>query len=85
VISAVSTFLNPDQRTNSHRKAKTLYDGIADRAKALYEVDLQLRNKSVEDLCTEYERLLKERDEAGKNSPRLPMRHLNRAIEELTV
>ena len=82
VISAVSTFLNPDQRTTSHQKSKVLYTGIAERAKALYEVDLELREQKPDDLCETYEKLLKEMDETRKNSPRVPMRHFKRIEKE---
>jgi hypothetical protein len=82
VISAVSTFLNPDQRTTAHQKSKTLYQGIADRAKALYEVDLQLREKSPDELCDEYEQLMNEMIETRKSSPRVPMRHFRRIEKE---
>lgn len=82
VISAVSTFLNPDQRTSSHQKSKTIYQGIADRAKALYQVDLQLREQTVEDLCETYEQLMDEMIETRKNSPRVPMRHFKRIEKE---
>ena len=82
VLSAVSTFLNPDQRTNAHMTAKALYGKIAHGAITLFNVNLTLRKNPVDKLCDTYERLVNEYNEAEKNSPRLPNRHANRAKKD---
>lgn len=82
VFSAVSTFLNPDRRKESHYKAFTLYRGIAARARALDEVDSVIRKKDLEYLCETYEQLLKEMDEARKGSPMVASRYFKRDEDE---
>lgn len=82
IISALSTFLNPDQRTNLHHKAYTHYLGLSGRAKAFYSIDLKLRKKTIEELCLVYQDLAKELEELRNSSPRLPIRHIDRAIKD---
>lgn len=75
VISSVSTFLNPDQRTNRYYKAKARYQGLADRARLFSTVDMELKMESVDELCKKYQELEKEMEKLRTSSPRIARRY----------
>jgi hypothetical protein len=85
ITSSMSTFLNPDQKTNAHFKAKNLYEGLADRAAMLYFVDFKLKKINQEQGYETYYQLIKERDRARKVSPRVPMKYMRRACKECLI
>lgn len=79
VVSALATFLNPEQRSASHYKSGTSFRVLANKAQVLVDIEMALRNKPVSDLADELKKLTDERDELMGNSPRVPHRHRVRA------
>jgi hypothetical protein len=75
VISAVSTFLNSEQRSIAHHKAGTSFRVLSNRAQLLVDIDLKLRQKSDEELADQLKELSDERDGLLKSSPRVSNRH----------
>jgi hypothetical protein len=81
---AISTFLNPNRRSQDHYNAATGFLGISNKALFLYEVESIMGNKKNEcaTLLTELFEATKDADELTKKSPRIPPREWNRAKNE---
>jgi SMODS and SLOG-associating 2TM effector domain family 4 len=77
-LTALLTFLNPQQRSNTHHTAAARFNAIRNDTRILREVDLigeQISNDAVERLKT----LSKSRDELNLSSPQIPRFAFNRA------
>jgi hypothetical protein len=77
-LSAVSTFLNPSERAQSHHQAGAKHNSIRNRARMLREIDL-LSGQPVGELVATVKTLSQERDELNLSSPQIPRRAFNRA------
>jgi hypothetical protein len=82
ITSSVATFLNPEQTTNAHFKAKLAYQTIADKAYLLYRVDYGYKDKPISEICEPFSQLIKEKDDVRKISPRIPIKYLRQAHKE---
>lgn len=71
ILSALITFLNPNDRASQHLDAGNRYNAIRNRARILYEID-SLATLSEEDLVKELKALSDERDNLNLASPQIP-------------
>lgn len=72
VFSSIATFLNSEQKANSHTKAKFAYREIGDKARILKKMDLPLARIPSEEICEECNKLVERLNATTKESPRLP-------------
>ena len=82
IVSAVSTFLNPEEKSSSHYEAGNNFRVLANKAEVLIDIDLVLRQKSCEELAESLKQLTNERDELVKKSPRVPNRFHKLALKD---
>jgi dihydrodipicolinate synthase/N-acetylneuraminate lyase len=82
-LIALSTFLNPNRRSQEHYTAATSFLSISNKALFIYEVESIMGHKTNEKLMTELSELTKNRDELTKASPRIPPMEWEKAKREL--
>lgn len=70
-LTAITTFLNPNERSNCHRNAGNDYNSIRNKARIFYDVD-SLIEESDQELVKQLKELTKKRDELNQNSPQVP-------------
>ena len=83
-LASVSTFLNPQERSENFRKAGAKYGSLRNRARIYREVTL-LTDKTPDEKESMLLELAKERDELNESSPQIPTRAFKKArkgIEE---
>ena len=78
-ITAISTFLNPNQHSLNHYTAGTNYIVVPNHARSFYQISSALRQKPDEEIIKEFYDLAAQRDELNKNSPRIPEWALSKA------
>ena len=76
-LSGILTFLNPQDRSYSHRRAADQYLALKNRALLLLNVDLKLLDES--QASRQIEALSRERDALNHLSPSIPARAYRRA------
>lgn len=70
-LTAVSTFLNPNERANCHQNAGNKYTSLRNKARIFYQIDCSGEN-SIEELKERLTELANLRDELNENSPQIP-------------
>jgi len=70
-LTAVTTFLNPNEKANSHQKAGNNYNSLRNIARIFCEIDC-CREDSDQELTRQLKELAKQRDELNQNSPQIP-------------
>ncbi len=70
-LTAVTTFLNPNEKANSHRNAGNKYNSLRNKARIFYEID-SYREDSDQEATKQLKELAKQRDELTHNSPQIP-------------
>ena len=83
-LTAVTTFLNPNEKANSHRNAGNKYNSLRNKARVFFEIDC-CGGSSYEELIKQLKELVKQRDGLNQNSPQIPIRAYKKArkgIEE---
>jgi hypothetical protein len=69
-LSAVSTFINPNEKANIHHSAGNRYNSLKNRARIFSEIDMNLDTD--ENLLKKFRSLSTERDELNEKSPQIP-------------
>jgi hypothetical protein len=77
-LSAVSTFLNPNERAQSHHQAGAKHNSVRNRARVLREIDLPA-GQPVAEMVASLKALAQERDELNLSSPQIPRMAFKRA------
>jgi hypothetical protein len=72
VLSALSTFLNPGEKANSHQNAGTKFTAVRNAARRFYDVDIFREDIPEQELLLKLEELIKQRDELNQNSLPIP-------------
>jgi hypothetical protein len=82
VASALSTFLNPNNRTNLHHRKCVSYRRLAARAEELVLIDLAGKEEAFDKLFNSAKALRKGIHKIDAKSPRLSNKQIIRATEE---
>lgn len=69
-LSAVSTFINPNEKAVIHHNAGNRYNSLKNRARIFSEIDIDM--ESDESLLAQLRRLSAGRDELNEKSPQIP-------------
>ena len=77
-LTALSTFLNPNQKSNTHLNAGNNYLALRNRARIYKNVDCKVE-KDIEILAQGLHQLANERDNLNKNSPQVSREHFEAA------
>lgn len=77
-LTAVTTFLNPNEKANSHHNAGINYNSLKTRTRIFHEIDCNC-DLSIKDLTEELQELVKERDTLNQESPQISRRAYERA------
>lgn len=83
-LTAVTTFLNPNERANSHLNAGNKYNSLRNKARIFCEIDT-CGDDSDYEFIKQLKDLAKQRDDLNQNSPQIPKWAFKRArkgIEE---
>lgn len=83
-LTAVTTFLNPNEKANSHLNAGNKYNSLRNKARIFCEID-SCEETSIQELIKQLKELAKQRDELNQNSPQIPKKAYEKAkkgIEE---
>lgn len=78
-LTAVTTFLNPNERANSHLNAGNKYNSLRNEARIFCEIDSCGENNSIQEITKQLKELAKQRDELNQNSPQIPRWAFKRA------
>lgn len=70
-LTAVTTFLNLNEKANSHQNAGNKYNSLRNKARVFFKIDCY-RENSNEELTKRLNELVKQRDELNQNSPQIP-------------
>jgi len=84
-LTAVTTFLNPNEKVNSHLNAGNKYNSLRNKARIFCEIDSCGENNSIQELTKQLKELAKQRDELNQNSPQIPgwaFKRAKKGIEE---
>ncbi len=76
-LSAVSTFVNPNEKATIHHSAGNRYNSLKNRARIFSEIDMDI--ESDESLLAKLKTLSAERDELNEKSPQIPKWAFRRA------
>ncbi len=82
-LSAVSTFVNPNEKATIHHSAGNRYNSLKNRARIFSEIDMDI--ESDESLLAKLRTLSAERDELNEKSPQIPkwaFRRVRQGIED---
>jgi len=82
-LIALTTFLNPNEKANSHRQSGNKYNTLRNAARIFYEIECP--GKPHDELLRRLTELAKQRDELNQNSPEIPgyaYRAAKKGIEE---
>lgn len=71
-LSALTTFLNPGEKANSHQNAGTRYTAIRNDARKFKELDIYREDISDQDLLVALDDLKKQRNDMNQNSLPIP-------------
>lgn len=83
-LTAVTTFLNPNEKTNFHQNAGSKYNSLRNEARVFREID-SCGEASDQELTRQLKELAKQRDKLNQSSPQIPRWAYERArkgIEE---
>ena len=83
-LTAVTTFLNPNEKANSHQNAGNKFISLRNKARIFCEIDC-CEEDSDQELAKQLKELAKQRDELNQDSPLIPIRAYKKArkgIEE---
>ncbi|UCH11899.1 MAG: SLATT domain-containing protein, partial [Candidatus Omnitrophota bacterium] len=70
-LTAVNTFLNPNEKANRHKDAGNAYNSLRNRARIFHEIELEtLQNEAA--ALSVLKELSKERDKLNKESSQIP-------------
>jgi hypothetical protein len=70
-LAAVSTFLNPNEKSSIHVKAANKYNVIREQLRTFYEIDTSLhQDKDVQ--LRRLNEFREQKDELDKDSPQIP-------------
>jgi len=81
-LTAVTTFLNPNEKANSHRNAGNKYNSLRNKARIFCEID-SCREDSDQEITKQLKELAKRRDELNQNSPQIPGWAYKKARKEI--
>lgn len=70
-LTALTTFLDPNGKANTHHNAGNLYNALRNRARIFYEIDSCV-DCSDRELIDQLKELTNQRDELNQNSPITP-------------
>jgi len=70
-LTAVTTFLNPNEKAASHRNAGNKYNSLRNRARIFGEID-SCGEDSDQEITKQLKELAKQRDELNQDSPQIP-------------
>lgn len=70
-LTAVTTFLNPNEKANAHQSAGNKYNSLRNKARIFCEIDSCGENANQE-LIKRAKELTKQRDELNQKSPQIP-------------
>lgn len=70
-LTAVTTFLNPNEKANSHRNAGNKYNSLRNKARIFCEID-SYGEDSEQEITKQLKELAKQRDELNQNSSQIP-------------
>jgi len=79
-LTAVTTFLNPNEKAHSHRNAGNNYNSLRNRTRIFCEIDC-CGEDSDQELTKQLKELAKQRDELNQNSPQIPIWAYKKAKE----
>ena len=77
-LTAVTTFLNPNERANSHLNAGNKYDSLRNKARIFCEIDTCIDGLA-EDFIKQLKNLANQRDDLNQNSTQIPTSAFKRA------
>ena len=69
-LGAISTFINPNEKANTHHNAGNQYNALKNRSRIFCEIDTNM--KTEEELLKNLQELSKLRDELNDGSPQIP-------------
>jgi len=78
-LSAVSTFINPNEKAAIHHGAGNRYNSLKNRVRIFSEVDVEM--ESDESLLAKFRTLSAQRDELNEKSPQIPKWAFRKARE----
>lgn len=81
-LTAVTTFLNPNEKANSHRNAGNKYNSLRNKARIFREIDC-CGGDSDQELTTQLKELAKQRDELNQSSPQISRRFYKKARKSI--
>lgn len=70
-LTAVATFLNPNEKANAHRNAGNKYNSLRNNTRIFCDIDSQ-GDDSSQELSKDLKEFAKQRDELNQNSPQIP-------------
>ena len=70
-LTAITTFLNPNEKANSHLNAGNKYNSLGNEARIFFDIDCYQENSDAE-LTKQLKVLAKLRDELNQSSPQIP-------------
>ena len=70
-FTAITTFLNPNERATFHKNAGNMYNSLRNRARIFYQIECG-GTKADEELIDRLRELTDLRDELNQNSPQIP-------------
>lgn len=79
-LTAIASFLNPNEKANYHRNAGNNYNSLRNKARIFYDID-SFVEKSDQELVKQLKELTKQRDKLNQNSPQIPRRAYEKARE----
>lgn len=70
-LTAVSTFLNPNEQASAHQNVGNKYNALRNRARTFYTMDALIET-SDQELMKNVKELIKQRDDLNESSPPIP-------------
>ncbi len=70
-LTAITTFLNPNDKANCHRNSGNKYNSLKNKARVFYEVDAYGEDSN-QDLTKHLKELSEQRDSLNQNNPLIP-------------
>jgi hypothetical protein len=83
-LTAVTTFLNPNERANSHLNTGNKCNSLRNKARIFWEIDA-CGDDSDQELTKQLKELARQRDELNQNNPQIPRwayKKARKSIEE---
>lgn len=83
-ITAVSTFLNPNEKANRHKDSGNIYNGLRNKVRIFYDIEIKtIKDEAV--ALSILKELNESRDSLNKESPQIPrwaFLHARKGIEK---